>query len=200
MSCYNFEVANSTPATMSEHFIFDAVDLLNSATNGASWGGGDIGQGMKCEGYCVTHGQVCDLMTYTGDQEIDILEVTAPCKPYSAARTGRQQGVTTHPDCILLDCFVATLQTLQPRAAVFEQVMGFTKQESTTCKDSPLLMFLDHIKRTVPGYSTAVVECTGELFLTFVRHRIYIIFISDRAGGQTAAQDAKRLVQDTAAA
>ncbi len=156
----------------------DALDFL------ASDSGRDLFSGQELK----------DLKDFFGT--IDILFVSTSCKPYSSARTGRKtKGSRMHDDTKLIKAFFKAAKLVRPGVIVFEQVYGFALSESVSDPQSPLLQFLADCDTELPDYARTIFVVDGDLFLVFVRHRIYIVFIHHNYGGTESLELLKMIVK-----
>ena len=174
-NCVAWSELNFTRADV--HYM-DALDFLESDSGRDLFSGGEL-KDLK---------QFCGL--------VDILFVSTSCKPYSSARTGRKSGGSqAHEDTNLIKAFFRAAKLVKPGAMIFEQVFGFSLSESTSDPRSPLQQFLEQCDEELPDYERTVFVIDGDLFLVFIRHRIYIIFIRKDYGGAESLEIVKVIVQ-----
>ena len=110
--------------------------------------------------------------------ELDHLQCSVTCCPYSKARNGRGQG-TDHCDKDLVTLFYTSLDRLRPKTALFENVAGFGLPESACDKRTPLQEMLAYLSVHFPEYLVTVYFLDGETwYQQGRRHRIYVSLIN----------------------
>ncbi len=127
---------------------------------------------------------------------IDILFVSTSCRPFSSARSKRKsEGSANHEDMRLLDVFFRAVLIIKPGCIVFEQVFGFALSESVDDPVSPMQRFLERCEQELKEYEWATFAVDGDMYLIFVRHRIFIIFVRKDYGGKDTLEAVKMIVK-----
>lgn len=95
--------------------------------------------------YCTIHDRECKL-TY---QEADLFVAGFPCQPFSSQRSQRyrKSKPPSHPGYPVSEMVVEALRVTRPRAALLENVMGMSHQDSED-GGSELQSFLDKVAST----------------------------------------------------
>ena len=118
------------------------------------------------------------------EEKLDVLFVSTSCKPFSKAQSKRHLGTTTHSDYACQDAFWHMLSILMPLSVIYEQVFGFALAESVDDPESPLAKFLSRIATEYPCYEAVTFFAQGSLYLSLLRHRVYVILVHKAAGGR----------------
>ena len=179
VAAYQFTRANGPCAT--HHFV-NAREVFD-------------GSGSLC-GTCANHYMAkCNITDLIGT--IDILISGVSCKPYTMARTGRfdGQGSNDHSEIGLIHAFVDAVRRLRPLLAVFENVCGMMMPTSRSDPKSPLQYFVEDCAKQLHGYHIVVFLLNANSYTVFHRRRLYLLFISEAAGGKRAAADATCFVK-----
>ena len=102
---------------------------------------------------CQWHGGPCEVQL----ADTDILVIGLSCKPYSRQRLGRLHAgsAEAHPEFFLMEEFLDVMRTHQIPLAVFENVIGFLREEAG--EELPV----DHLDRLVNNLRDAGYECLG---------------------------------------
>ena len=169
---------NEANFPMPEHHFIDGLDWLQSDE------ARDLFTGLEPK----------KLTDFLG--KVRIMFVSTSCRPYAMCRSKRKsEGSSTHEDVKLIDSFFRAVLLVEPDAVCFEQVFGFALSESTSDAESPLKKFLDRAQQDILQYARCVFYIEGDTFLPLCRHRVYVIFVHQRAGGASSMRALKAVVK-----
>ena len=162
----------------SEHWFQEAFDFIEGTS-----------------GECMEHKERCDISNIVQCM-IDILVVTLSCRPYSINRARRTHGTIQHEDASLMEAWFGLMKRHLPLASLFENVFGFALAEDRDNQTSPLVRMLERVAEELPMYKATVFFSPGNVWLVFVRHRIFVVVVHEAARSTETMQVLVRIVKD----
>ncbi len=148
-------------------------------------------------GECLYHEfQECDIASLD-PFFIDVLFCTFSCWPYTKAKKDRMKpgSVQNHPDAFHLDVMYNILRTVKAKAVIFENVYGFCLSTSIEDSESPLKKMLKRVREEFPAWSISIFVTEGSTYLILIRHRLFLVFIHECAGGEEVVAMLRNVVE-----